>query len=125
MIIIKKYLKIIKYLGIFILIELFIAFILGLINLFGVSSYITNLLSFLFNIALFFMLSFKKGKTTNKKAYIEGLINGLMLISCLLIITIIFFIKKISIYTVFYYLILISTSVIASILGKNTKKEAK
>ena len=40
MIIIKKYLKIIKYLGIFILIELFIAFILGLINLFGVTGII-------------------------------------------------------------------------------------
>lgn len=125
MIIIKKYLKTIKYLGIFILIELFLAFILGLTNLFGISSYITNLLSFLFNIALFFILSFKKGKITNKKAYIEGLINGLMLISCLFIITLIFFIKKISIYTIFYYLILISTSIIASILGKNTKKENK
>lgn len=125
MIIIKKYLKNIKYLGIFILIELFLAFILGLTNLFGISSYITNLLSFLFNIALFFILSFKKGKITNKKAYIEGLINGLMLISCLFIITLIFFIKKISIYTIFYYLILISTSIIASILGKNTKKENK
>ncbi|MGN1378955.1 MAG: hypothetical protein ACI4XR_00945 [Bacilli bacterium] len=125
MIIIKKYLKTLKYLGLFILTETFLAFFLGLINLFGVSSYITNLLSFLFNIALFFILSFKKGKTTNKKGYLEGLINGLILVLCLFIFTLIFFIKNISIYTILYYIILISTSIIASILGKNTKKENK
>ncbi|MDD5865457.1 MAG: hypothetical protein PUD07_03080 [bacterium] len=125
MIIIKKHLKTIKYLGIFILTETFLAFFLGFINLLGVSSYITNLLSFLFNITLFFILSFKKGKTTNKKGYIEGLINGFLLVLCLFIFTLIFFIKNISIYTILYYLILISTSIIASILGKNTKKENK
>ena len=80
MIIIKKLLVYGKYIGLFILIELFISFILGLFNLIGVSSYITSLISFVINISLFFTLSFIKGKHTNKKGIICGLINGLILI---------------------------------------------
>ena len=125
MIIIKKLLVYGKYIGLFILIELFISFILGLFNLIGVSSYITSLISFLINISLFFTLSFIKGKRTNKKGIICGLINGLMLILTLFIITLILFIKQICLTTLLYYLILLSSSVIGGILGKNTQTKTR
>ena len=125
MIIIKKLLVYGKYIGLFILIELFISFILGLFNLIGVSSYITSLISFLINISLFFTLSFIKGKSTNKKGIICGLINGLMLILTLFIITLILFIKQICLTTLLYYLILLSSSIIGGILGKNTQTKTR
>lgn len=125
MIIIKKVLNYRKYIGIFILIELFISFILGFLNLIGISYYITKLISFILNIVLFFLLSFFKGKNTNKKGYIEGLLNGCKLIISLFIITLIFFIKSIHISTLIYYIILLSSSVIGAVLGKNIKKDNK
>ena len=124
MIIIKKLLVYGKYIGLFILIELFISFILGLFNLIGVSSYITSLISFVINISLFFTLSFIKGKHTNKKGIICGL-NGLILILTLFIITLILFIKHLSYTTLLYYLILLSSSVIGGILGKNTQTKTR
>ena len=125
MIIIKKLLVYSKYIGLFIIIELFISFILGLFNLIGINSYITKLISFIINISLFFILSFIKGKHTNKKGIICGLINGLILIFTFFIITIIFFIKHICFTTIFYYLILLSSSVIGGILGKNTQTKTR
>ena len=119
MIIIKKLLVYGKYIGLFILIELFISFILGL------SSYITSLISFVINISLFFTLSFIKGKHTNKKGIICGLINGLILILTLFIITLILFIRHISYTTLLYYLIILSSSVIGGILGKNTQTKTR
>jgi putative membrane protein, TIGR04086 family len=124
-IIIKKLLVYGKYIGLFILIELFISFILGLFNLIGVSSYITSLISFVINISLFFTLSFIKGKHTNKKGIICGLINGLILILTLFIITLILFIRHLSYTTLLYYLILLSSSVIGGILGKNTQTKTR
>lgn len=125
MIIIKKLLVYGKYIGLFILIELFISFILGLFNLIGVSSYITSLISFVINISLFFTLSFIKGKHTNKKCIICGLINGLILILTLFIITLILFIRHLSYTTLLYYLILLSSSIIGGILGKNTQTKTR
>ena len=125
MIIIKKLLVYGKYIGLFILIELFISFILGLFNLIGVSSYITSLISFVINISLFFTLSFIKGKHANKKGIICGLINGLILILTLFIITLILFIRHLSYTTLLYYLILLSSSVIGGILGKNTQTKTR
>ena len=122
MIVIKKLLKYGKYIGIFILIELLLAFILGLLNLIGLNSYITNLISFIVNISLFFCLSFQKGKNTTKKGFVEGIINGSLLLCSLFIITLIFFIRNIKISILLYYLILMASSIIGSILGKNTKK---
>lgn len=122
MIVIKKLLKYGKYIGVFILIELSLAFILGLLNLIGLNSYITNLISFIVNISLFFCLSFKKGKSTTKKGFVEGIINGSLLLCSLFIITLIFFIRNIKISILLYYLILMASSIIGSILGKNTKK---
>ena len=90
MIVIKKLLKYGKYIGVFILIELSLAFILGLLNLSGLNSYITNLLSFVVNISLFFYLSFKKGKNTTKKGFVEGIINGSLLLCSLFIFTLLF-----------------------------------
>ena len=53
------------------------------------------------------------------------LINGLILILTLFIITLILFIKHLSYTTLLYYLILLSSSVIGGILGKNTQTKTR
>lgn len=67
-----------------------------------------------------FIGSFKIGKISSKKGYIEGLKYGVIWIILLLIINLI--IKNFNITSIIYYLILIFISIIASVLGINKRK---
>lgn len=121
MIIIKN---IIKKIGIFILIEILLIFIVSLLNLIGVNSSITKMIVFISNIIVFFMFGYKSGKKSNRKGVSEGLINGITLIGILLIISLIFFAKAFSLGTALYYLSLLTVSIISAIIGKNKKVDS-
>lgn len=67
-----------------------------------------------------FIGSFKIGKLSNKKGYIEGIKYGSFWTLLLLIINLIT--KKFTILSIIYYVILLLVSIFASILGINKKK---
>lgn len=123
MIFIKILLNYAKSLGSFLIIEIFIAFLMSLLNLIGVSNQITNIVLFISNLIIFMLYGYLQGLKTNKKGFIEGLLIGGLLITILFVITLIFFIKTIRIGTLFYYLILLFCSVVGATIGKNKKAE--
>lgn len=108
-------------LGIFILIEILLAFIMGFANLIGLNSSLSAILIFIINIAIFFIYGFTSGKITMKKGFLEGIITGGMLILTLFILSIIFFHNALSLGTLFYYLVLFFITIVASTIGKNKK----
>ncbi len=120
MIIIKN---IFKKIGIFILLELLLIFIMSFFNLIGTNSSLTKTLIFISNIVIFFVFGYKAGKNTNRKGLHEGIINGLILIGLLFLISLFFYHKSFSLGTLLYYLTLWTTSIISAIIGKNKKKE--
>ena len=67
-----------------------------------------------------FIGSFKLGKVSNKKGYIEGLKYGTIWILLLLIINLIT--KKFTITSIIYYIILLIVSIAAGVLGINKKR---
>ncbi len=123
MIFIKILLNYAKSLGSFLIIEIFIAFLMSLLNLIGVSNQITNIVLFISNLIIFMLYGYLQGLKTNKKGFIEGLLIGGLLITILFVITLIFFIKTIRIGTLFYYLILLFCSMVGATIGKNKKAE--
>lgn len=93
------------------------------LNLLGINDSLTLILILIINLIVFFIYGFIEGKKTNKKAIIEGLITGLSLIACLFLLSVIVFNKVFSVGTVMYYLFLITSSIIGSIMGKNKKED--
>ena len=67
-----------------------------------------------------FIGSFKIGRVSNKKGYIEGLKYGLIWALIFIIINLI--IKNFTILSIIYYIVLLLTSTFAGILGINKKK---
>lgn len=110
--------------GIFLLLEICISFILGFFNLLGLNSSISTIILFIINILIFFIIGFKNGKKTNKKGFIEGLLTGSILIFILFLLSLIIFHKSLSLGSLFYYLSLLFTSVISSTIGKNKKNDS-
>ena len=121
MIIIKKILKAIKTFAIFILLEILISFIMGLFNLIGMNSSLSKIIILVVNLAIFFFFGFQKGKITNKKGFLEGIITGSIMITLLFIITLIFFHSNLSLASLFYYSSLFFITIIGSTIGKNKK----
>ena len=118
----KKVLSYIKLLGIFSLTEIFIIFICSLINLIFKTSNITTIILFITNLVIYLLLAFQKGKTTQKKGAISGLITGLALMIFSFLIYIIFYNFSFDINKVIYYLSLVLSSIIGGIMGKNKSK---
>lgn len=67
-----------------------------------------------------FIGSFKIGKTSNKKGFIEGLKYGIIWILLLLIINLI--IKNFTLISIIYYIVILLISTFAGVLGINKKK---
>jgi len=118
---IKKVLTIAKTFGIFILLEILISFIIGLFNLMGLNSSLSKIILLILNIIIFFIYGLQRGKNTNKKGLLEGLITGGIMIGILFIITLIFFHTSLSLATLFYYLALLFISIVGATMGKNKK----
>ena len=86
-----------------------------------INNNITNIISFLYPLILIIINSFLLGKTTLKKGYLEGLKFGLLISIIFLLITIITnnFNPKILI----YYIIIITSSTLSSMIGINHKEK--
>lgn len=121
MIIIKIVLKYGKLIGIFILLELLISFLMGFLNLIGVKSFITSFIILVFNIILYSIYGYKIGKTTNQKGLVAGFITAIILVLISLILTLIIF-NNLGFKSLFYYLALIVITMVASMIGKNKKE---
>ena len=118
-----KALNYLKFLSVFIILELAITFITSLLNLLGISSGITALLLFVSNIIIFFVLSFKNAILAKKNGYLEGLILGIIFIFTIFLIKVVLFNFEITIASIIYYLILLIISIVAGMFGANKKSE--
>ena len=121
MIIIKFFLNTIKFFSIFILIEIFIAFLIGLFGLLGMNMALSKIILLFFNMIIFFIYGFTRGKITTKKGFIEGLITGGIFVICLFVISLIFFHQAFNISMIAYYISLLFISMIGATIGKNKK----
>lgn len=70
-----------------------------------------------------FILGYKTGLQTNKKGYIEGIKTGLKIIITIYILGIITFSFKITLKRILYFLLIILTSTLGSIIGINKKRQ--
>lgn len=114
-----------KFIGIFLIIELAITFIISILNLLGISSGITSLIIFIFNIILFFTLSFINARKKQKGGYLEGLLIGLIFIALMYLIKVILINNSVNITTIIYYIILLITSILGGMFGINKKSDTK
>ncbi len=107
----------------------FLAFLLGgslLLSLFYYFLFptkIIHILSFVYMLLLFFVFGFKAGKKSENKGFIAGLKVGVLFLFLLFIINLIFYQTGFKWIRLFYYLLLLFTSIIGATIGINTKKE--
>lgn len=95
--------------------------ILTILNYFNIlNSYIIKILELFIPLISIFIGSYKLGRVSNQKGYIEGLKYGGIWIIIFLIFNIIT--KNITIIGILYLLLIILISIFASILGINKKK---
>lgn len=114
-----------KFIGIFLTIELAITFVMSLFNLLGASSGITSLIIFILNIIIFFALSFINAKKKQKRGYLEGLFIGLIFILLMYLIKLIIVNNSFNIATIIYYIILLLSSILGGMFGINKKSDTK
>ena len=81
-----------------------------------------TLINYIFNSIFFLILGIKNGKKSTNKAYLNGLKYGLTIVIILFLINIIF-IRNISSYTFIYYVLIIISTTIGSMIGINIKKK--
>lgn len=116
---IKIYLK---YFGIS-----FLAIMLGL--LFISTLYYFDIIGTKFNmyfrtiyfLVIIFVTSYKLGKLTDKNGYLTGIKFGLIYILIFILISLIFYVGKIHLRIIIYYLIILFTSILGSIMGIQKK----
>lgn len=119
----NKLINYLRFISIFMIIELMITFIVSLLNLFGINSGITAIIMLICNILLFFVLSFFNAFKLKKKGFLEGIILGIIFIGLMFIIKLILFNNSLGISTLIYYLILLITSILGGMFGVNKKSE--
>lgn len=115
---IKKYQYILKFCIFIILITTFLTILSLLFNI----NNIINIITLIIMITYFLICGFKLGQVTENKAYKVGLTRGLIFILIMYIIggftsTFAFSLRKLS-----YYIILLASIVLGSIIGINKKK---
>ena len=92
--------------------------IITILNYFNiVSNGIINILKFIFPLIATVTSAFILGKKSKQKGYLEGLKLGAIITVIFFIITII--IDKLNIKSIIYYLIIIFTSILSSMVGIN------
>ena len=83
----------------------------------------TSILFIILMIIIFLIMGYQFGKKANKKGYIEGLKIGLCLILVLIFINLIFYNSNFSLERIIYYIVLILSSIMGSMLGINKKEK--
>jgi len=119
----NKLINYLKFIGIFLIVELMITFIMSLLNLIGVNSGITTIIMLVCNLLLFFSLNYYNAFKLKKKGFLEGIILGLIFILVMIIIKLLLFNGSFRISTFIYYLILFITSILGGMFGVNKKSE--
>ena len=89
-----------------------------LLNYFNIIN--NNILKLLIAVFGMFISSYKLGRVSEKKGYIEGIKFGGIVI--IIFMGIAFLLKELSIKSLLYYLILLFTSILGSMLGISMKK---
>ena len=115
-----EYLKKLSKSLLYILIPISITiFILTTLNYFNIINYnIFNILKYITIIISILIGSYKLGNTSQDKGYISGIKLGLIIIISILLLNFFIF-NSFSIKTIIYYSIILTTSIIGSIIGKN------
>lgn len=119
----RKLINYLKFVSIFLIIELMITFIISLLNLIEINSGITTIIMFVCNLILFFILNFFNAFKLKKKGFLEGILLGLIFIFLMFLIKLILFDNNITISTAIYYLILFVTSIAGGMFGVNKKSD--
>lgn len=114
----KNLLTSILYFFIFILISTIIITIFNYFNIF--SANVVSILKFIFPVIGIVISGFILGKNSAKNGYIEGIKLGSIVIAIFLLVTIIS--KSFEIKSIIYYLILMLSSILSSMIGINKKK---
>lgn len=95
--------------------------VLTLINYFNImGSKMVAIIRFILPLVAMFVSSYRLGKMSDKKGYLEGLKFGGIVV--LIFLVLVFLLDKLSFKSVLYYLILLLTSVMSSMIGINRKK---
>jgi len=115
---IKRYLKYILTTTLSILILLFLLTIIYYFNLIKPNTF--NLLKLLIILLTILINSLLLGKESNKKGYLEGIKLGSLIVILIFILTIIF--SKFEFKNLIYYLLILITSTLGSMIGINKKK---
>ena len=109
-----------KTLGLFTIIILLLSLIFSLFNLGGLMNFnTTSILFMILMIMIFLIIGYRFGKNAVKKGYIEGLKIGFCLILVLLFINVVFYKSNFSLERIIYYIVLILSSIMGSMLGIN------
>lgn len=113
--------KILNSLLSFFIIILIGTLIITLINYFSLlPAKIISILKLILPITSIFISSYRLGKQSEKKGYIEGLKLGIIII--LIFTVLILLLDKFTLKSLLYYLILLLTSILSSMIGINQKK---
>ena len=108
------------------LVSFFIILILGtlvitILNYFNImGNKIIYIIKFILQIIAMFISSYKLGKASEKQGYLEGLKLGGIIILIFMVMIII--LDSLELKSIFYYLILLLTSIMGSMIGINRKK---
>ncbi len=117
---VKKYIKPTITWIIFLLLYLLL---LVLLNYFQVLKFTTiTKINFIVVAIITLILGVTLGKRADKKGYLEGIKFGLIFIGILFILNLIF-VRSFSLHMVVYYLIILASSTIGSMLGINLKRK--
>ena len=119
----KKLISYGKILGFVVIYMILVSLIMGLIYYFGNFNYktISNIILGMVLI-LFFLLGYNNGKKSKNKGYLAGLKIGSIFILLLLFINLIFY-RNFKLTLLFYYILLIMSSILGGMIGINRKKD--
>ena len=99
------------------------SFVLGLLNLIGISNKGSSVLSIIIMVILFLIFGIIEGMNTDKKGFIAGFKIGLFLLVLMMLINLTLFQSPFGISRLIYYVILIFSSVFGAMIGINRKKK--
>ncbi len=114
--------KLIKSMGVSIIILLLVTFLITLLNYINIISLtIVNVFSYITPFIAFFTGGFLLGKNSFNKGYLEGIKFGLINIILLFIFNYLAFDQGFNIVNIILYLITIISSILGSVIGINLK----
>ncbi len=116
-----KIIDYLKYIGIFFITIIIIAFITSLINLTNFNGVLLSKISIILTAISFFFISTIASPKSKDKGYVLGLKLGLTMIIILFLTNLLFFRSNINIDRLIYYLILLISSILGGSFGKNIK----